>query len=78
MVLHSGDSRNRAVSIRRVWKCSTQFNQLDREAQADIAVTLMYCADRLPPVFHAEDLSILIATVNEIVRSMAQQPDIVH
>lgn len=55
-----------------------QFNQLDDDAQADIAVTLMYCADRLPPVFHAEHLGVLISTVNEIVRSMAQQPDVVH
>lgn len=55
-----------------------QFDRLSREAQEDIAVTLMCCADKLPPVFNAEDLGRLVATVEEVVSSMTPMSDVVH
>ena len=55
-----------------------QFDQLSSEAQEDIAVTLMYCADRLPQVFNVEDLDTLVAAVAEVVNSLTPAPDAVH
>lgn len=55
-----------------------QFDQLSPEAQEDIAVTLMYCADKLPPVFNVGDLDTLVTTVSEVISSMTPAPDAVY
>ena len=55
-----------------------QFDRLDPEAQTDVAVTLMYCTDLLPPIFQPEDLDRLVAVVEEQLRLLTRQPRTVH
>lgn len=77
----SSDFHNRLIETARVRlspEMQHQFDRLSLDAQTDIAVTLMYCADQLPPVFRPEHLDALITTVEERVRSLVSQPDIVH
>lgn len=75
------DFTNRLIETARVRlspEIQQQFDRLSLDAQTDIAVTLMYCADQLPPVFYPEHLGTLVATVEERLRSLATQPDAVH
>jgi hypothetical protein len=77
----SSDFNNRLIQTARVRlspEMQQQFDKLSVDARTDIAVTLMYCADQLPPVFRPEHLGTLVATVEERLRSLAPQPDVVH
>jgi hypothetical protein len=77
----SSDPGNRLIEVARARlspDLQQQYDTLDKDAQIDIAVTLMACGDRLPPVFTARHLGDLINAVSDVIESITPAPSVVH